>query len=141
MKRLDNKKIGIIFGIIFILILVAGFFGIKWAQNTATSSQLQEGDEYIPEPEISEEQNMQTKVNLYFPSKENNKLEVETRSVNVKELMNIPYEKIIKLLAEGSKNEKLRAIIPEGTKLLKSYMDRDCLVLDFSKEFLNCKKQ
>lgn len=137
MNKIDKKKIRIIFGSVLILIIVVGFFGFRWAQNVATTSELKEGDEYIPEPEISEEQSMQTTVNLYFPNKETNKLEVETKLVNVKELMNIPYEKIVNLLAEGPKNENLKVIIPEGTKVLKSYMDKDCLVLDLTKDFLN----
>lgn len=137
MNKIDRKKMRIIFGSILILIIVAGFFGFKWAQDVATTGELKEGDEYIPEQEISEEQAMQASVKLYFPNKKSNKLEVETKTVNIKELMNIPYEKIINLLIEGPKNEELKVIVPEGTKLLKSFMDKDCLVLDFTKDFLN----
>ena len=61
----------------------------------------------------------------------------EARLVDVKELMNIPYEKIINMLADGPKNEKLETVIPKNTKVLKTYMDKDCLVLDLSKDFLN----
>ena len=42
-----------------------------------------------------------------------------------------------KMLIQGPKNDKLERVIPEGTKVLKTYMENDCLVIDFSKDFLN----
>ena len=37
--------------------------------------------------------------------------------------------------------EKNRKLIPENTKLLQNYLEGDCIVLDFSTEFLNYDKE
>ena len=55
--------------------------------------------------------------------------------------MNNPYEKLVNLLIEGPKNEKATKVIPENTKVLKTYTEGDCVVLDLSKEFLNYSKE
>ena len=47
---------------------------------------------------------------------------------------------MVYLLIEGPKSEKEERIIPENTKLNKSYMEDDCVTLDFSAEFLNYDK-
>ena len=61
--------------------------------------------------------------------------------IDIKEIINNPYEKLINLLIEGPKNEKNKKIIPENTKLNKNYLEDDCVVLDFSKELLNYSKK
>ena len=98
-------------------------------------------EEYIPEEEITEQQLRQTIVSLYFQSKETKELVPEARLVDIKEIINTPYEKLVNLLIEGPKNEKSQKIIPENTKLLKTYLENDCVVLDFSSEFLNYNKE
>ncbi|MBR3255620.1 MAG: GerMN domain-containing protein [Clostridia bacterium] len=132
---MDKNKLRIIVGVVLIAIVVAGFFGIKWAQNNSQEASI--GEEYIPQEEITEDQERMATVNLYFPNTEKNKLEIETKLVDIREMMNIPYEKIINLLMEGPKKDNLENVIPKNTKVLKSYMDKDCLVLDLSKDFLN----
>lgn len=132
---MDKNKLRIIVGVVLIGIVVAGFFGIKWAQNNSQETSI--GEEYTPEEEITEDQERMATVNLYFPNKEKNKLEIETKLVDIREMMNIPYEKIINLLKEGPKKDNLEAVIPKNTQVLKTYMDKDCLVLDLSKDFLN----
>lgn len=134
---MKNKKIVIIFGILFIIVLVGGYFAIKYAKEKSAETTI---EEYTPEEEISENQLRQTIVSLYFPSKETKELTPEARLVDIKEIINNPYEKIVNLLIEGPKNDKNEKIIPENTKLLKAYMDGECLVLDFSSEILNYDK-
>ena len=56
-------------------------------------------------------------------------------------MMSNPYEKLINLLIEGPKNEKNSKIVPENTKLLKNYLEGDCIVLDFSSDILNYDKE
>jgi spore germination protein GerM len=68
-------------------------------------------------------------------------LKPEARLVNVKELMQSPYNVLIELLISGPKNEKLQGIIPENTKLLKSSLEGECLTLDFSEDLLNYDKK
>ena len=90
---------------------------------------------------LSDEQLRETIVSLYFPDKETNLLKPEARLVNVKELLNSPYNVLVELLISGPKNEKLKGIIPENTQLLNSTLEGDCLILDFSEELLNYNKE
>lgn len=137
---MEKAKMKIIYGVIAIVIVVVGVFVIKWLKDANEENETLVGD-YTPEAEITEDQARQTIVSLYFPGKESQELMPEARLVDVKELMNIPYEKIFNMLKEGPKNDKLDGIIPQNTKILKSYMDKDCLVLDLSKDFLNFDKE
>ena len=135
---MKNKKIILLFVILLIIIFIVGFFSIKYVKNKKTQ-EIQE--EYIPEEEISEEQFRETIVSLYFPDKETNMLKPEARLVNVKQLIQSPYNMLIELLIEGPKNDKLKKIIPENTKLLNSSLEGECLILDFSNDLLNYNKQ
>lgn len=135
---MKNKKIGIIFSILLIIILIGGYFGIRYAKSKEVETVV---EEYIPEEEITQEQVRQTIVSLYFPNKETNELNPEARLIDIKEIINNPYEKLINLLIEGPKNEKNKKIIPEGSKLNKTYLEGDCVIVDFSAEFLNYKKE
>ncbi len=134
---MKNKKIVMIFTVLLILILVGGFYGIKIAKSKQEETI---NEEYTPEEEITEEQSRQTIVSLYFVEKETKELMPEARLIDIKELINNPYEKIMILLMEGPKNEKGEKFIPDGTKVLKTYMEDDCLTLDLSSEFLNYDK-
>lgn len=131
-----SKKTITIFGILLIIILVGGFFGIKYAKNKTKN----EFKEYTPEQEITDEQSRQTIVSLFFVDRETGQLVPEARLVDIKELVNLPYEKLANLLIEGPKNDKLKKTIPDNTKILKSYTDKDCLVLDFSSDILSFDK-
>ena len=135
---MKNKKIVIIFTVILIHILLGGYFAIKYAKQKQEKEN--KVDEYTPQEEISEEQLRQTIVSLYFPSKETKELIPEARLVDIKEIINDPYDKLVVLLIEGPKSEKEESVIPKETKLLKSYMEDDCVTLDFSQEFLNYDK-
>ncbi len=135
---MKNQKIIIIFIILLIIILIGGVLGIKYVKNKNQDTIV---EEYTPEEEITSEQLRQTIVSLYFPEKETKQLAPEARLVDIKELINNPYEKLINLLMEGPKNDKLEKIIPEGTKILRVYMENDCLILDMSSEFLNYNKE
>ena len=134
---MKNKKIGIIFFVILIIILIGGYFGIKFVKSKDQETTV---TEYTPEEEITEEQTRQTIVSLYFPNKEKNELEPEARLIDIKEIINNAQEKLINLLIEGPKNDKNKKIIPDGTRLNKTYLENDCVVLDFSAEFLNFSK-
>lgn len=136
---MKGKKIGIIFLIVLIIILVGGYFGIQQAKKK--QEEITTVEEYTPQEEITEEQERQTIVSLYFPIKETNELNPEARLIDIKEIINNPYEKLVNLLIEGPKNDKNKKIIPENTKLNKSYLEEDCVVLDFSSDFLNYSKE
>lgn len=128
---LDKKRV-LIVGIAIALIaaIIAGvYFFIK------NKEEEKEITEYVPEQEISEEQLRQTIVSLYF--KNENALMPEARLVDVKELIDNPYEKIINMLLEGPKNENLQKTIPDGTKLNKVERQGEILIIDFSEEFIS----
>lgn len=134
---MKNKKIILLFLILLIIIFIVGFFAIKYVKE---KKQNELGREYVPEQEISEEQLRETIVSLYFPDKETNMLKPEARLVNVKELLKSPYNVLIELLISGPKNDKLKSIIPENTKLLNSLLEGECLTIDFSEHLLNFDK-
>lgn len=135
---MKSKKIIIIFSILLIIILLGGFLTIKHVKNKQQENML--SGEYVPQEEISENQMRETIVSLFFLDKETKKLEPEARLVDIKEIINDPSDKLVQLLIEGPKNIENEKIIPDGTKLNKSYMDNDCVVLDFTKEILNYNK-
>ncbi len=136
---MKNKKIIIIFSILFIILIVGGYFLINYLKRDKTEEE-PIVEEYTPQEEISEDQLRQTIVSLYFPNKETKELEPEARLVDIKEILENPYEKIVNLLIEGPKDESKERIIPENTKLLSSQLEGDCLTLDFSSDFLNYDK-
>lgn len=136
---MKNKKIIYIFTIALIVILIAGYFGIRYAKEKEKEKNNFE-EEFIPEEEITEEQARQTIVSLYFQNKDTEELMPEARLVDIKDIMSNPYEKLVYLLIEGPKSDKAVKVIPENTKVLKTYMEGDCVILDLSSEFLNYSK-
>lgn len=136
---MKNKKIIYIFTIALIVILIAGYFGIRYAKEKEKEKNQFE-EEFVPEEEITEEQERQTIVSLYFPNKDTEELMPEARLVDIKDIMSNPYEKLVYLLIEGPKSDKAVKVIPENTKVLKTYMEGDCVILDLSSEFLNYSK-
>ncbi len=135
---MKSNKVVVIFSCLLIVILIGGYFTIKYVKNKKEEKNIT--DEYTPQEEISEEQARQTIVSLYFQSKETKELVPEARLIDIKEIINDPCDKLVQLLIDGPKNEKEERIIPENTKLNKSYMDDDCVVLDFSNELLKYNK-
>ena len=136
-ETMKNKKILILFIILAILIFFVGYFAIKIVKQKKSN---EIHSEYIPQEEISDEQSRETIVSLYFPDKETNMLKPEARLVNVKDLINSPYNVLMELLIKGPKNDKLKSVIPENTKLLNSFLEGECVIFDFSEELLNYNK-
>lgn len=126
-----NKKI-IIAIIVVILIGVGVWYFLFYNKNDET-----EVNEIIPEEEISEEQMRQTIVSLYFYNENTKSLVPEGRLVDVKELVDKPYDKLMELLMQGPNNGELSKTIPEGTKVNKIELKGDTLYIDFSKEFVD----
>ena len=135
---MKNKKIVIIFSVLLIILIIGGYFLIKYLKQKGESGEITE--EYTPQEEISEEQLRQTIVTLYFLSKDTKEITPEARLVDIKDIITNPYENLINLLIEGPKNEKNQKVIPDNTKLNKTYMEGDCIKLDFSQEILNYDK-
>ena len=129
-----NKKIMIV----IILILILGIGG--WLFWRYTNNQEQAVSEYQPQEEISDEQQRQTIVSLYFKNKSTDELVPEGRLIDVKLLLNEPYKTLMQLLIEGPKNEKLEKLIPDGTKINNIELKSDILYVDLSKEFVENHK-
>lgn len=126
---LDMKRVITI--IVIICLIITAIFGVYYF---FIQDKEEEITEYTPEEEISEEQMRQTIVSLYFKSGED--LVPEARLIDVKELVNNPYEEILNMLIEGPKNANLEKTIPDGTKINKIEKQEDILIIDFSEEFI-----
>ena len=126
-----NKKI--IIAIIVVILLGGGVWYFLFYNKNAET----EVNEIIPEEEISEEQMRQTIVSLYFYNENTKSLVPEGRLIDVKELVEKPYDKLMELLMQGPNNTELSKTIPEGTKVNKIELKGDTLYIDFSKEFVD----
>lgn len=129
MKGKESLKV-----IIFFLILVIGVGGFLIYKGINNPEEIQE--EYIPEEEISQEQERQTMITLYFVEKETNKIIPEVRKVDSKKLLKEPYMYLLEELKNGSSKENIQKIIPEGTNINNVKLNKDILEIDFSKEFI-----
>ncbi len=119
--------ISIILGLIFVVLL-------GWIIKNNGSNK--KNNEIVPEQEISDNQLRQTIVTLYFLDKQTLKLEPEARNIDVKKLINNPYQYLINILIEGPKNNELIKLIPNGTKLNNIEIIGDIVYIDFSEEFI-----
>lgn len=126
-----NKKIILLIIIALILIGLGVWYFFFYNLGEQTSV-----NEIIPEEEISEEQMRQTIVSLYFYNESTQSLVPEGRLIDVKELVEEPYKKLMELLIEGPQNSSLTKTIPDGTKINKIELKGDILYIDLSKEFI-----
>ncbi len=118
-------------GIAVILLLIGG--GVLWGKKQKEKKV----EEYIPQEEISEEQERMTIVSLYYLDEQATTLKKEDRLVDVKSLVNNPYETLFNLLKEKPKAENLKSAIPDGTIFQKAELKNGTLYLDLSKEFID----
>ena len=126
-----NRKI--IVSIIIILVLIG--IGVWYFLFYQKNNQLTE-NKIVPEEEISEAQMRQTIVSLYFYNNTTKSLASEGRLIDVKELVNEPYKKLMEMLISGPQNSNLTKTIPDETKINKAELKGDVLYLDLSKEFI-----
>lgn len=116
--------------IIAVIILLAIALGVFIYLNVGIET------EYTPETEIDEQECRNTVVSLYFQNKQTKELQIETRLIDSKELLDNPYNKLINLLLEGTSLETLESTIPKETKLIGTLLENDCLMINLSKEFI-----
>lgn len=126
-----SKKIILSIIIVLILVGVGIWYFFFYNQNTQSKE-----NQIIPEEEISEDQMRQTIVSLYFYNNDTKSLASEGRLIDVKELLENPYKRLMELLIEGPQNANLSKTIPDGTKVNKAEIKGDILYLDLSKEFI-----
>lgn len=97
--------------------------------------------EYTPAEEITEEQERNTIISVYYKNKETKELMPEARLIDVKLLANNPYEEILKILMNEPKSDKLEKVIPKGTILLGTELKKNTLYINFSNEFIDNQKE
>ena len=129
-----KKKKRIITIIVFIAIIIGVFFIFK---NIEIKKVEDEYQDYIPQEEISEEQETQTKIILYFENTETGELEAETQIIDVKKLLNEPYKEMVNLLIKGPQSSNLKKLIADGTILNEIKIENGCAIINFSNQFLN----
>lgn len=125
---MKKKLIIIVSAVIIILVGIMIYFYLTKEKAVSV--------EYQPEEEITNEQMRQTIVSLYYKNKETKELMPEGRVIDSKELLENPYKKLVELLIEAPKNDKLESAIPEGTKVNNAKIEGDIVYLDLSKEFI-----
>lgn len=97
-------------------------------------------EEYTPQEEISDEQQRQTIVSIYYNNKQTNTLMPEARLIDVKALNDNPYTVLINLAINEPKNDKLESAIPEGTNLISVEVKKEVAYVNLSEEFINNNK-
>ena len=131
--NLKNKRIIIISAIVIIIIIIVILICCNIRVEKVGNNIIE--NEIVPEEEISDEQLRETTITLYFIN-QNNEIASEIRKVDSKILLNNPYEDVMNLLLSGPKSENLKSAIPENVKINSITKSGECLIIDFSKEFI-----
>lgn len=129
---MSRKKVLIIIGIILIIIL--GIFA--WAYFNREEEVINNIAEITPEQEISDEQLRNTIVSLHYINKETGKIEIESRLIDAKILLNNPYNELLNLWLKGPNSENLKTGCSKNVKINNIELIGDCAIIDFSKEFI-----
>ena len=135
MKKNRKKIIAII---TLIIIIIAGIFIYN---NISIENTTDEYQDYTPQEEISDEQMRQTKVILFFANSETGELESETKIVDANILIKEPYKEIMNWLIKGPQSSNLKKLIPEGTAMHDIKIEKSCVIINLSNEFLNYESE
>ena len=119
-------KFFLFFFLISIIMLIV-FFTLKTLQVKQP-----EEDNYIPQEEISEEQERMTLVTVYFMDKETKKLMPEARLIDAKLLINNPCGTLVELLLNGPKSEKLESLIPKEVIINNISVENRTAIVDIN---------
>ena len=122
------------FIVVGILLIILGI--VLWSYYNRDEIVINESSEITPQEEISDEQLRNTVVSLFYINKDTGEIESENKLIDVKVLLNNPYEELINLWLSGPNNEKLKNNCSENTKLNNVKLEGDCVIIDFSKEFI-----
>lgn len=129
---MKNKKLLLILAFVLICaLIVVVFINLPKKEETGTTTEI------TPSEEITEEQERQTMIALYYTNIETNTLVPEARVIDAKSLLENPYKTLTEYVIEAPRNEKLKSSIPEGTKINGASLNGNTVTLDLSKEFLN----
>ncbi len=129
---MKKRKLMFIIIMAILIIIIGILIYIKIKEKNTNNLET----EITPLEEITEEQERETMISLYFTNPEMNTLIPEARKIDAKKLMENPYKKLVELLLEGPKNEKLLKCIPDGVKINNAVINNGTVELDLSKEFI-----
>lgn len=127
--------------VIITLILITIFAFIVYNNISIEKKQEDEYQNYVPQEEISEEQNRQTKVTLYFENIDTGELESEIKIMNANVLINNPEKELFNLLIKGPQSSNLKKLVPDGTVLHDITVEKSCAIINVSNEFLNFENE
>lgn len=105
--------------IIIIIAVIAVIICILMIVKNKTTKPIQ----YEPQEEISGEQERKTIISLYFVNKKTKEVAPEARMIDVKDLINEPYNVLINFLIEGPKMKILKNNTRRN-KITRSYIRR-----------------
>ena len=131
---MKGRKLILFFLLVAMFVAIAGYFGIRYLKDKQVMTQM---EEYIPQEEITEEQMRKTMVSLNFYNNEIGDLDTEARLINTVDLIENPYGKLVQMLIDGPKSDKLKSLIPEGVILNGTEIIDGCVTVDVSIEILN----
>lgn len=134
-KKDENLKFWIfVVLVIIVIIAVVSFIFYNRDEEVAII------EEYVPQEEISSEQERQTIVSIYCNNKQTNTLMPEARLIDVKELAVNPYLTLMNMVIAAPKNPNLESAIPEGTQVINVDVEKEIAYVNLSEEFVNNHK-
>lgn len=128
---MKNKKIIVVLVGVGICIAIAFVIYNQFFKNKEEMP-----TEITPGEEITEEQERQTIISLYYINVETNILMPEARVIDAKNLLENPYKALMEYIIGSPKNEKLKSAMPEGTKVNNANFNGGIVTVDLSKEFI-----
>lgn len=128
----SKKSKLIISGLMVVLVIVGVIVFLFWGKDEEVNFV----EEYTPQQEISEEQQRQTIVSIYYNHKETGTLMPEAKLIDVKELAKNPYMILLNLAINKPKSDKLESAIPEGTQVINVEVKSDVALVNLSSEFI-----
>ena len=126
--------------LILVFVILCGAVWLVYVNLFDTEKQPDEvanTTEITPGEEMTEEQERQTMISLYYTNTETNSLMPEARVIDAKNLLENPYKTLLEYLIEAPKTEKLKSSIPEGTRINGAALSGNTVIIDLSKEFMS----
>jgi len=132
---LKKSKYGIVTMMFILLFSMAGCDSTGTTVDKKSSSDTQPSTEQQKKSEVKPDTVKTTAtIKVYFPNDDGTKLIAESKKI--KSSGADQYTEIMNALLEGSKDKKVVAIIPAGTKLRSVKVDKGIAYVDFSQEFI-----
>ena len=120
--------------VFFILIIIAGIFGVGYYIYSNVSFVEDIAEVPIDEPQVKED--VVGNLSIYLINKDTNEIQKEIRSVSLKDLNSSPYETILNELKLASTSSNLLAPIPENCLILSVTSNQNILEITLSEDFI-----